>query len=300
MENTTKYNLWFYIWWLIGLFFIGGFVSQIIASAIIELKFSGYEAKDLLELTTEQPQAWHYVRVVQIIHAIFSFLIPSLIIWKMYSGNLNFSYPKNKRSSILAFTVIPVLLFTFHPLAQSFYIFNKNIQFFEPLHSTLLEMEVQMEMLITGMLADQTLTVIMVNFFIIAIVASILEELFFRGVLQRILSDHIDHHLAIFIAAFAFSFIHFQFFGFIPRLAIGIFFGYLYWHTKRLSIPIFAHFLFNSMQLIAHYYISPIGNETTKEGIVMLPISITITSTILFFSLYFVFYNSLIKKRASS
>lgn len=157
-----------------------------------------------------------------------------------------------------------------------------------------------MEMLITGMLADQTLTVIIVNFFIIAIVASILEELFFRGVLQRILSDHIDPHLAIFIAAFAFSFIHFQFFGFIPRLAIGIFFGYLYWHTKRLSIPIFAHFLFNSMQLIAHYYISPIGNETTKEGIVMLPISITITSTILFFSLYFVFYNSLIKKRASS
>jgi membrane protease YdiL (CAAX protease family) len=43
---------------------------------------------------------------------------------------------------------------------------------------------------------------------------------------------------------------HFQFFGFIPRMLLGALFGYLYYWTGSLWVSAFAHALNNSMAVI--------------------------------------------------
>jgi uncharacterized protein len=89
---------------------------------------------------------------------------------------------------------------------------------------------------------------------VVAILAGVSEELMFRGVLQNIaIKAFKNHHVAIWFAAFWFSFIHFQFFGFIPRMLLGALFGYLYFWTKNLWIPIFAHFVNNGFTLLMVY-----------------------------------------------
>ena len=89
---------------------------------------------------------------------------------------------------------------------------------------------------------------------VVAVLAGVSEELVFRGVLQNIaLRAFGNPHVAIWFAAFWFSFIHFQFFGFLPRMFLGALFGYLYFWTKNLWVPMFAHFVNNGFTLLMVY-----------------------------------------------
>ncbi|MEG1774662.1 MAG: CPBP family intramembrane glutamic endopeptidase, partial [Oscillospiraceae bacterium] len=55
---------------------------------------------------------------------------------------------------------------------------------------------------------------------------------------------------AIWMAAFAFSMFHMQFYGLIPRMLLGAYFGYLLVWTRSLWIPIIAHFANNAIALL--------------------------------------------------
>ena len=65
-------------------------------------------------------------------------------------------------------------------------------------------------------------------FFMVAILPAIGEELLFRGVAQRLFSEWTKNvHWGIFISAFLFSALHMQFYGFVPRLLLGMMFSYM-------------------------------------------------------------------------
>jgi hypothetical protein len=282
---------------LLGFYFLGSLLAQFLALGLLYFVYPLDYQLPMLELTQKYPSAWMTLRGVQLIHSIFCFLIPSLIVWKQYSGTYNFSSPPERRGSLFSLPLIPLLLLAFFPLVQELYVFNMNIHFFEPLQSIMINMEQQMNIMIEGMLSDHSIMAIGMNFLVIAVVAAILEELFFRGVLQRILSDYIDPHVAIFISAFIFSAIHLQFFGFLPRLALGIFLGYLYLHSRRLIVPIFAHLLFNGSQLFIYYYSGKFNPSLEEQGELNFPIYILVPSIILFLILYHVFYTYLTKNK---
>ena len=56
--------------------------------------------------------------------------------------------------------------------------------------------------------------------------------------------------MAVCIAAFVISAVHFQFYGFVPRFILGAFFGYLYWYTGSIWVAAFAHALNNSVVVL--------------------------------------------------
>ncbi|MEY2792112.1 MAG: hypothetical protein RJA76_104 [Bacteroidota bacterium] len=88
----------------------------------------------------------------------------------------------------------------------------------------------------------------------IGFMAALGEELFFRGVVQNLFLNYLNNtHVAIWLSAAIFSFIHFQFFGFFPRLLLGAFFGYLYVWYKNIWVPVLAHFFNNALGVTASY-----------------------------------------------
>ena len=90
---------------------------------------------------------------------------------------------------------------------------------------------------------------------IIAVLPAIGEEIVFRGLIQNELYRGTKNiHLSIWIAAALFSAIHFQFFGFVPRLLLGALFGYLYYWSGDLKLAILAHFVNNSVSVLALYF----------------------------------------------
>lgn len=89
---------------------------------------------------------------------------------------------------------------------------------------------------------------------IVALGAGVCEEFLFRGIIQReFFRGSNNIHVSIWVAAFLFSTMHMQFFGFVPRLLLGALFGYLYYWSGNLLVPMFAHFVNNGFSLLMMY-----------------------------------------------
>ena len=123
----------------------------------------------------------------------------------------------------------------------------------------------------------------------VGLLTGIGEELIFRGSIQRLMIENrVNIHAAIWISAFIFSALHMQFYGFVPRMLLGAFFGYLVVCSGSLWLPILAHALNNTMATVTYY-------QPSLETIPWLGATnpgITIVSTIvtLLLVLYYVKY----------
>ncbi len=96
---------------------------------------------------------------------------------------------------------------------------------------------------------------LVVSLLIVALLAGFSEEIFFRGVMQRLFSSgRMGPHVAIWLTAFIFSLFHMQFFGFFPRFVLGAFFGYLFYWSGSLWLPVAIHALNNAMVVIAEWH----------------------------------------------
>lgn len=91
------------------------------------------------------------------------------------------------------------------------------------------------------------------NLFLIALIPAIGEELYFRGALQGIIKQWKGIKVSIWITAIIFSTIHFQFYGFLPRMLMGAFFGYLLFWSENLWLAVVAHFTNNAIAVIFYY-----------------------------------------------
>lgn len=90
---------------------------------------------------------------------------------------------------------------------------------------------------------------------VIAVFAGIGEEVVFRGMLQPAFSQAFKNpHAGIWISAIFFSALHLQFYGFVPRVLLGALFGYLYYWSGNLIVPMFAHFI-NNLAIVIMIYL---------------------------------------------
>lgn len=90
--------------------------------------------------------------------------------------------------------------------------------------------------------------------FVIGVMAGLSEEMLFRGAMQRTMQDsRLNTHAVVWITAIVFSAFHMQFFGFIPRMMLGAWLGYLLVWTRSLWVPIIAHTLNNSTVVFFSY-----------------------------------------------
>lgn len=122
----------------------------------------------------------------------------------------------------------------------------------------------------------------LLGFLLIAVLPAISEEFAFRGMLQPALNRATGNmHIAVWVTAILFSAFHFQFLGFVPRLMLGVLFGYLLAWSGRLWLPIIAHFVNNGLMVILLYlhqlgYID-INPESTEAA----PLLAVVPATIL-------------------
>lgn len=108
---------------------------------------------------------------------------------------------------------------------------------------------------------------LIVSVLIVGVLAGFSEELFFRGALQRLLGmSRMNKHLTIWLVAFIFSAFHFQLFGFVPRMLLGAFLGYLLWWSGSLWLPIIVHVFNNSVVVVASYFSTNSASDNPVES----------------------------------
>jgi uncharacterized protein len=90
---------------------------------------------------------------------------------------------------------------------------------------------------------------------IMAIAPAAFEETFFRGGMQNLLHRSTKNMwLAILITSVVFSAIHFSWYGFLARMALGVVLGLLYAYSGSLWMSIVAH-AFNNALVVTQLYI---------------------------------------------
>ncbi|GAB2620154.1 CPBP family intramembrane glutamic endopeptidase [Belliella aquatica] len=134
---------------------------------------------------------------------------------------------------------------------------NANVQFPDFLSSLEEKMRAMEDsaMVLTKYITDfDSFAEFLMGILVIGVFAGLGEELLFRGVLQPKLHLYTGNaHVGVWLTAFIFSAIHFQFFGFFPRVLLGAVFGYLYLYSGSLIYPIIAHVLNNTVTVILVY-----------------------------------------------
>ena len=193
-------------------------------------------------------------KMLMISNAVFLllFLVPYFVI----RNNVNY---KLRMKKVALYPLVLVMLSTiFFIIINSPIIeWNKEINFPEFLSSFELwaqAKEKQLEAVTIHLISFENNFEYLIGILTIAIIPGFCEEYFFRGVLQKNLSLLIkNHHIAIFISAVIFSAFHLQFYGFFPRLLLGILFGYFYYWSGSLTYSVIAHTLNNFFSLTLFY-----------------------------------------------
>ena len=107
---------------------------------------------------------------------------------------------------------------------------------------------------------------LLLNLLIIAVIPALAEEFLFRGVIQNVLKQWLRNvHWAVIVTALIFSAIHGQFFGFLPRFALGLMLGYLFVTMRSIWAPVIAHFVNNATAVIVAFLESQAIIETSAE-----------------------------------
>jgi membrane protease YdiL (CAAX protease family) len=126
---------------------------------------------------------------------------------------------------------------------------------------------------------------------VIAVLPAIGEEVVFRGMIQNELFRGTRNvHLSIWISAILFSAMHFQFFGFVPRVLLGALFGYLYYWSGSLMMAIVAHFVNNGISVMAMYFYQKGAFEFDLESTQAAPANVVVFSALVTGGLLFYFY----------
>ena len=82
------------------------------------------------------------------------------------------------------------------------------------------------------------------------LVAPVVEELLFRGLLLPALQRWVGHTVSIVLSALFFAAGHIDLFVFLPMLAMGLVMGYLYDRTRSIAAPLTMHITYNLLVML--------------------------------------------------
>ena len=254
---------------LLGIYAIGGLlVAMVIGFAVVFFYYGATIIKDTSWLSGNNPQLVGALKILLIAQQIGLFLVPAILL-----GITEGKKPQNfyglKRPNLQTLIMVFLLMLCSMPLMSWVNEINQKMVFPEVLKGIeqwMRKMEDEGAKTTAAILKMKSIGDFLITLFIIAIVPAICEEFLFRGALQRTFLRWIKNpHVAIWISAIIFSTIHFQFYGFFPRLFLGAAFGYIYFWTGSLWYTIFAHFLNNGFAVGMAWYFQknnlPLNND---------------------------------------
>jgi uncharacterized protein len=197
------------------------------------------------------------LKYFQAIQTLGFFIIPGLFLKWLFSSEKEAYFNTSGRPQLRNILLLVLLFFVGGPFINWLVEFNQNISLpdtFSKLESNLRSTENIYSQLAQRLLTANNPGVFLANVLLIAVLPAIGEELIFRGVFQKLFTEiSRNAHVAIVITAVLFSAMHGQFFGFIPRMLLGILFGYLMLWSNTIWVPIIAHFINNALAVTTYY-----------------------------------------------
>lgn len=277
IKKTTKFERLFI---LLALIIIGLILGTVIGFAYVFI-------------TKSNPQDLNALRFMQISSQLFTFVFPPIAYAFLVKEK-----PVNalglKNSKILWFLIGSAMIFAIMPLNSILAEWNAGLTLPESLSALeqmIKDMQESASAMIEKFVSVDTIGGLMLNLFMIAGLAALGEELLFRSIIQTSLIKICKNaHVGILIASAIFSFIHLEFYGFVPRLILGMLLGYMFYFSGSIWIPMLMHFLNNGTVVLIYFLnnkdITNIDVDTFGQtSIPVLIVSIVVMIALFLFSI---------------
>lgn len=243
------------------------------------------------------------VLLTSVVQCLLAFCVPAWLTARFSSGHPLKFLGLASSPGIRAYIGVVIVYVLALPAMNQLIIWNEQIHFPEwaaGIEATLREWERSNGEVSELALSASGFWQMIAGVCVIGVLTGFSEEVFFRGTMQNIFSDSgVGKGVAVWGAAAIFSAVHFQFFGFFPRLLMGAFFGYLLVWTGSIWPSVFAHALNNSIVVVSALICGegsgdPVGNiGATTDGSLPWAAVFSLAATALFF---FHFRNTLFKR----
>ena len=240
---------------------IASFLAFLVVSLVIAIPFFGLDS--MLSIPTmdelNNPESIRVLKYFQVVQSIGVFIVPPFILGWLFHGKILEYLCLNKKVTSESVFLVLVLSFAASPFVNFIGEINANMQlpgWLSGVENWMKNAEEKAAELTEAFLNVETTGGLLFNIFMVAFLPAIGEELLFRGVIQRIFTNWTrNFHWGIWISAVLFSALHMQFYGFIPRVFLGVLFGYLMVWSGSMWLPIIAHFINNAVAVVAMYMI---------------------------------------------
>ena len=233
----------------LGMFFLLMFVSVILHTLLAQgliLLFTTVGLNAINSMQFSSQTVIDALKFIQLLTMVGLFVVPTLTYAYICDFDLKLQCSFDRQTLLLAIAI----MFLINPFIAFLYEWNMSLN----LPDWLLVYDEKAEQLTKYFLRMDSLGDLSFNLLVLAIIPAIGEELLFRGYLQQTFAKWFGKpHVAIIVTALLFSAIHMQFQGFLPRLALGVVLGYLFYWSGSLWLPIIAHFINNAMAISFTY-----------------------------------------------
>jgi membrane protease YdiL (CAAX protease family) len=237
----------------------GGLIIGSVLGAIVLLAGGGMASTDLSKLMTD-PANVTLLKWIQVLSTFTGFCLPAVLFAFLCYRNgwtaLGFGQP----FSIKWLLICLGLILLAGPAVDALGQLNKAIPLPAAWKAMADKMEKQYEEQV-GLLAQvTTLGQFISSLLLVAVLPALFEELLFRGALQQVLERWFKRGwVAIVVASILFSAIHLSWYGFLPRVALGLLLGTVFYYTRNIWYAIGMHLLNNGVVVCYLYYLHQTG-----------------------------------------
>lgn len=117
------------------------------------------------------------------------------------------------------------------------------------------ELQAQRQNLESSALQMNSVAEVLLRIIVMALLPAICEELFFRGILQRMFQSFFKKPiLAILATALVFALFHASWYNYLPITIAGFILGFTYFYTGNIWYNIILHFLVNGTQILIAFF----------------------------------------------
>lgn len=206
------------------------------------------------------------LKMAQLVQSLLVFVVPALLAVWCWSRRPAEWLRLRAVGNGWVYAIVVVLMIVAQPGINMLATWNEGIRlpaFMSEIEQYFQDMEASARELTEMLAAAPTIGTMLLNLVVLAAVPAIGEELSFRGVLLGLIdgdttlgariSPSRRTHIAVWVVGIIFSLIHFQFYGFIPRMLLGVVLGYLLVWTGSLWVPMVAHFTNNALVVLLYF-----------------------------------------------
>lgn len=244
----------------IGCFMIVGFIGTLILASITGIDIITLSDPDKWDYTN--PALLTFLRGMLVVQFLAMFIIPVFIFARLCDSKPAEYLGLRSAKPVYYILGMAVLIISLPFVDWAGTINHGLIPETTSLGKWMKSMEEDAGRQISFMLKRDGVGELLLNLLFVAVFAGVGEELFFRGILQRLFIKLFKNPwVGIIVTAVIFSAIHLQFYGFIPRFILGILLGLIYWYSGSLWPAIVAHFAYDALAVIVIHFNPSMADE---------------------------------------